>query len=413
MSLLRRRFLASAAACVSLPWLASLERPASATDVVRPGRFVAMYAPNGMHMASWTPSHASLSPILQPLADVRDEVDVVSGLYNAAADIDTAGHHACGTAGFLTGRQAHRSESQLHLGVSLDVLVDPRALTLGLDDGQAYGDCDNGFSCAYSRNISWRDESSPRPKIVDPRVAFESLFTGFDPRATAADRIRRGVHRHSVLDAVADQAGALRGRLGRDDLPIFDRYLHDVRALELRLQDDPICDARAPAEPIDLESHADAMLELIVTALRCDMTRAATLMLDNSASDRVYTTLGHTHGHHELSHTAEALGRTDDLVKVGAWQVQRFADLVGRLRDESLLGDTMVLLSSELSDGNRHEHDDLPTLVAGGRALGRTPGRHLAFPGADWGDLLLSIGHRVGLQLERFGEFGTRLLPGV
>ena len=159
------------------------------------------------------------------------------------------------------------------------------------------------------------------------------------------------------------------------------------------------------------------MLDLIVAALRCDLRDAATLMLDNSASDRVYTSLGLTHGHHELSHVAHALDRTDDLVAIGAWQVERLASLLRRLRDTpaghgSLLDEAVVLFSNELSDGNRHSHEDLPTVVAGGGALGRVPGRHVALD-ADWADLLLSLGHRLSLPLQSFGDRGKRLLDEV
>ena len=402
----RRRFLGSAAACIGLPVLASWQRGAHATETPRTPRFVAVYTPNGMYMPHW----ALDGPILEPLEAVREQVDLVSGLYNAAADIDSAGHHACGTAGFLTARRAHRSESRLELGVSLDALVDPAGLVLGLEDGRAYGDCDNGFSCAYSRNISWSGPSSPRPKIVHPHVAFDTLFAGYDPAATSADRIQRKLHRRSVLDAVVDQATDLRRELGRDDTAVLDAYLDDVRDLERRVEAmPPACSTTPPPEPADLDAHASAMLDIIVTAFRCDSARAATLMLANSASDRVYTNLGVTDGHHELSHTAVARGKTGELTAIGAWQVEQFAALLQRLDGAGLLDDTFVLFSSELSNGGRHQHTDLPTLVGGGRASGR--GRHLSAADRDWGDLLLTLGQRLGLPLERFGMFGETVLP--
>ncbi|MEM6293392.1 MAG: DUF1552 domain-containing protein [Myxococcota bacterium] len=422
MKLSRRRMLWTAGVGLGLPWLGSHRSVRGDERPVRP-RFIALYSANGMHMPAWTPADLgrgfALSPILAPLAELRDQFDVFGGLHNTAADIDTAGHHATGTAGFLSARQAHRSESALSLGVSLDTLLDPDALALGLDDGQAYGDCDNGFSCAYSRNVSWLDDTTPRPKLADPQLAFDALFSGFDPAATAGERQRRRVTRTSVLDAVADQTEALRVELGQDDGNTLETFLADVRDLELRVEETaPACDAQRPDEvPVDLETHAEVMLDLIVTALRCDLRDAATLMLDNSASDRVYTSLGITRGHHELSHVARALDRTDDLVAIGAWQVDRLAGLLKRLHDTpagngSLLDETLVLFSNELSDGNRHSHEDLPTVVAGGRALGREPGRHVVLD-ADWADLLLSLGHRLGLPLQTFGDHGARILDEV
>lgn len=419
----RRRFLATAGASLALPWLSSLERHARATTSATKARFVAIYAPNGMHMPAWTPQQTgtdfTLPPILRPLASIREDVDIVSGLYNKAADLETAGHHASGTAGFLTGRRAFRSESRLELGVSLDGLIDPHPLAVGLEDGQSYGDCDNGFSCAYSRNISWTDAQTPRSKLVSPRAVFDTLFAGFDPSASAIEQQRRQIRRTSVLDAVRAQTHALERDLGHDDSMVLEAYLDDVRDLERRVtMGQPTCHASLPTEPLDVEEHAATMIELIVTALRCDTTRAVTLMLDNSASNRVYTSLGVMHGHHELSHIAGSVGRTEDLEAVGAWQVGWFARLVERLRDleegeVSVLDSTLVLFSSELSDGNMHSHEDLPALLGGGRALGREPGRHLSLQGSDWGDFLLSIGRRVGLELDTFGEYGTQPIPAI
>nr|MCH9680101.1 DUF1552 domain-containing protein [Deltaproteobacteria bacterium] len=207
MKLSRRRWLGGAGALVSLPLLEAALPRAHAETGAEPKRLLAYFVPNGMPMAAWTPTQTGaafeLPPVLAPLAEVQDEIVVVSGLRNDPADIDTAGHHAAGTAGFLTAARAYRSESAPRVGTSIDqifaaehgteTLLD--SLPLGLAGGDGFGNCDNGFSCAYSRSISWSSPTTPRAKIVSPRVAFDLLFHGTDPTATAAARARTRARR--------------------------------------------------------------------------------------------------------------------------------------------------------------------------------------------------------------------------
>ncbi len=437
MKLSRRRWLGGAGALVGLPLLEAAVPHAQAADDVEPKRLLTYYVPNGMPMGAWTPAQTGpafeLSPLLAPLAAVRDEIVVVSGLRNAPADIDTAGHHASGTAGFLTAAQARRSESSPQLGPSVDqvfaeqhsggTLID--SLALGLSGGDGFGNCDNGFSCAYSRSISWVDGVTPRSKIISARLAFDLMFHGQDPAATASQRARTRARRGSVLDYVGAQAQTLRGELTVADKVKVDEYLQAVREVERRIElsVDAACttddlEQALLQEPVDRVEHLELMHELMVLAFRCDATRAITFMLGNSASNRAFPWLGIGQGHHDLSHHAGDPAKQQALEQVSRWEMEQFGHLLQRLRDTpaldgSLLDHCLVLFGSELADGNAHTHDPLPVVLAGRAGGAMTPGHHLDASGHAWGELLVSVLHALDVPVERFGDDGEGPLPGL
>jgi hypothetical protein len=428
----RRCFLGGAAVCLGLPALDSLVPRARAGAIAVPKRLVCIYAPNGMPMKAWHPAEdddTALSAVLDPLESMRAHVSVVSGLANAPADIDGAGHHAAGTAGFLTAARARRSEDQLQVGVSIDQVFAQHAGTttrhrsfqLGLESGDGYGNCDNGFSCAYSRNISWSDPATPMPKITSPALAFDLLVGGDDPAATASERAQRKAWRTSVLDTVLADIHRVRARVGRDDAVKLDGYLDSVRELEARVAKPPlVCDAaEAPQDSDDVVERAAAMRDVLVLALRCDCTRSITLMLGNSASDRDVSFLGLTGTHHGLSHHAGDPAKLAALEVVARWELQWFADLIGAMADVpeadggSLLDHSAILLGSELSEPNSHRHDDLPIVLAGGAGGALHPGHNHRFEGRPLADLHLAILAALDVELDTFGDDGTAALAGL
>ncbi|MCA9695685.1 MAG: DUF1552 domain-containing protein [Nannocystaceae bacterium] len=432
----RRAFLGGAAVALGLPLLDAM-RPRSARGATArpPTRLLCYYLPNGALMGAWTPSGEgaafTLSPTLASLEPVRDDVLVISGLENGASDPGAPGHHAAGTAGFLTAARALRSESALQLATSIDQLYarelvgeTPLAsLQLGVDGGGAIGDCDNGYACAYSRAISWSGPATPMPKITAPRVAFDLLFGGYDPKASAEERATRRARRRSVLDAVRGDARRLTRELDGGDRLRLDEYLEGVRALELRVeQTPPSCDVGGfdpDPDPERFPEVVDAMTDLMVLALRCDATRVITFMLGNSASRRSYPFIGVSSAHHDLSHHAGDFEKVKALQAIEAWEVARFADLLARMRavpegDGTLLDHSLVLLGSELSNGNSHTHDDLPVLVAGRASGAIEPGRHLVFPdGAPYGGLLASILEALEVPTTELSARGHAPLVGL
>ncbi len=432
MSLSRRRLLGGAGVLLGLPLLdAMLPRRLRGAAPEPARRLLCYYTPNGMHMPAWTPTRTGrdfeLPPILAPLAELREQVLVLSGLANEAAHPLGSGQHACGTAGFLTAALARRSETALEVGVSLDQVYAAKvggatrlpSLQLGVVGGGSSGHCDNGFGCGYARNISWATPSLPLPKLVSPRLAFDLMFAGYDPTASAAAVAARRARRSSVLDHVQQDTQALRRELGGDDRDKLGEYLDSLRALELRVTRDAAASCELDgftAEYDDFAGHVDVMTDLMVLALRCDATRVISFMLGNSASNQSYEFIGVPGSHHDLSHHAGDPAKQALLAQIGAWEVAQLAALLTRLRavpegEGTLLDSTLVFFSSELSDGNGHRHDDLPVLLAGGGVQG---GRHLAHTGQrPIADLFLTMLAALGAPQERFGADGTTPLPDL
>lgn len=439
----RRFFLGGAGAAVALPFLpsalswmesrgrASADAPACETPV----RMVAWYAPCGMHMPAWRPSTTgrdfALPTILAPLAPVRDRVLVLSGLenYAGASQGDGPGDHARGTGSFLTARHVRKTDgSDIRNGISVDQVAATHlgtctrfaSLELGIDGGSSAGSCDSGYSCAYSRNISWASETTPMPKVTDPRVVFDRLFAGYDPMATRADVERRRAYRTSVLDAALEDASLLRARLGTTDRRKLDEYMTGVREVELRVAStvEPVCEVPdAPADGLGLTEKIDVMSDLQVLALQCDMTRVITFMLGNAGSNKTFPFLGIGDGHHSLSHHDSVEENFRKLTIIDTWEVERLAYFLGRLASvvemdgQTLLDRSMVFFSSEISDGNRHNHDDLPVLLAGTAGGAWESGRHVRLPeDTPIANLFIRMLHEMGVRVSELGDDGTEAL---
>src|SRR5262249_7819476 len=246
----RRTALRGLGACVALPLLEAMA-PVRFAAAVRtaPRRMAFVYVPNGVHMADWTPAAtgplAELPPTLQPLQPYRRDLLVLSGLTldSARAHGDGGGDHARAMATFLTGRHPHKTNgADLRAGISVDQLAARTvgqatrfaSLEIGCEGGANAGSCDHGYSCVYQTNLSWRGAATPAAKEIDPRLLFERLFGGREPRDRAA-RVRRERDDQSILDFVAEDAGRLRTKLGSGDRRKLDEYLTAFREIEQRL----------------------------------------------------------------------------------------------------------------------------------------------------------------------------------
>jgi hypothetical protein len=450
----RRIFLGGAAACLTLPWLESLagsghvsrihgrrvlNREAAPRRRAPTPRFIVYYVPNGIHMPGWTPSAEGegydLPAILAPLRDEqgnldwRDRVHVLSGLSNEPSRPDGLGDHAAGTAGFLTCRHIKKSETEIANGISVDQVLAKAigsatplpSLQLGIEGGDNAGNCDSGYGCAYSRNISWADASSPLPKITAPQVAFNLIFAGADPSQSAEEVERRKRYRRSVLDAVHDDASTLYRKLNGADQKKVDEYFNGIRELERRIDavTPSSCDTSTfSATFTDFAEHVAVMTELMALTVACDMTRVITFMQGNAASGQSYGFLNIPESHHDLSHHGGDPQMQAKLQTINTWEVENFVRLLARLdaiveEDSSALEQSVVLFSSEIEDGNSHSHNNLPVLLAG-RAGGALPeGRHLRFEGGKMADLYLSILNALGVHETSFGDDGNALLSGL
>lgn len=425
----RRRFLGGAGALIALPTLASLlPRGARADETATPRRLVFIYAPNGMHMPGWTPTQTGTSwssPILDELGDMKPHALVVSGLRNLPGRPDGAGDHGAGTGAFLTCRKVTKTEGDdIRAGVSVDQLAAQalgeatrfKSLELGLEGGTSVGGCDSGYSCAYTRNIAWAGERTPLPKIVNPRVLFDRLFAGWDPSVTAEVRDRRLRQRKSILDWVRADANTLSSRASPSDRHKLDELLTGISEVESRLVvDGPLCEApAAPLPTLDIDSHAEVMNDLVTIAFKCDLTRVVTLMLANAGTGRAFTWLDPTvtGGHHDLSHHQDDPENFRKLEIIDKWEVRKIASLARKLhaiKDEnevSLLDQSLVFASSEISDGNMHNHDNLPVVLLGSAGGAVQPG-HIRRQDRPIADLFLTMLGTVGVTPATFGDDST------
>jgi hypothetical protein len=331
--------------------------------------------------------------------------------------------------------QVEKTEgADIRNGVSVDQLaaqtlgmgVRYRSLELGIEAGASVGGCDSGYSCAYTRNISWSGPTSPNPKITSSRLAFDRLFAGFDPDATAEQIARRLKYRTSVLDYAREDAAGLRVKLGRSDQQKLDQYLTGVRDLEERLSlPSAICAPGAgPAQELDYVEHVRFMLDLIALAFQCDQTRVATFMLGNAGSNRSHTHIGVPDAHHDLSHHQNDPSKRAKLVQIDTWEISQLAYLMSKLEEKkeadgsSILDHTIGFFSSEIEDGNSHSHYKLPVAVFGGAGGTINTGRHVSYANAASevrrvSNLFIAMLQAVGVTVERFGDDGMQPLPGI
>lgn len=430
----RRTVLRGAGAALALPFLdamlpgrglmtrtaAAAARTAMLADA--PARMMFVFVPNGVEPTAWPGS------ALEALAPHQGHFTLMRGLChrNAAALGDGPGDHARSAACFLTGVHPKKtSGGDITAGVSVDQLAARRlggrtrldSLELGGEPTMRAGDCDSGYSCAYSANISWRGPHTPNGKEHDPRRAFERLFADGPAGESADARARRIALRRSILDALGGQASDLRGRLGADDGRKLDEYLEGVRALERRVEAMERTDAGAGPEgaaldrdPKDYAERIDLLADIAVTALAQDRTRIITLMLANEGSNRPYKDIGVSDGHHEVSHHGNDPAKSAKFAAINRWQAARFGRLLGRMRAReeagaTLLDRTMVLYGGAIGDGNRHNHDDLPVVLAGGQALGvRLGAEHASPAGTPLCNLFVSMLGTAGAPVDRFGD---------
>jgi len=433
----RRSFLRAAGVTLALPLMPSaLPRELWATTPTAPRRLLFWFVPNGMQMDWWTPSASGLGydlpEMLEPLAPIQHKVSVLTGLGNAAARVPgVPGDHARGTGTFLTCSTLNHSVDDIYNGTSVDQVAAQAlgsetlfpSLELGMDGGAPVGNCDNGYSCAYQRNISWSGPTTPLPKITDPRLLFSRLFAGVDPSLTQAEIDRRRALRLSVLDSVYGDAQTLRARLSRSDALKMDQYLHAVRELEVRIEslgESTCVPPPGPAADLEFEDRLAALTDLMVVAMRCDLTRITTFMFGNGGSNRNHAFIGAPGAHHEISHHQGDAENLAILRTIGRWEVNHFTQLLLKMDavDEgdgcTLLDNSMIYFGSEIEDGDTHSHFNLPVLLAGAGGGQLVPGRHIVYgQKTPVANLFMAMLENFGVLTTSFGEDGHEVLPAL
>jgi len=438
----RRSVLRGLGVSMALPWLESLATGgshgsgtahASNRSESTPQRMAFIFVPNGVHLPNWTPKSVGygydLPKTLQPLAPVQDELMVLSGLTHdkGRANGDGAGDHARSASVFLTGAQPRKTAGQnIRSGVSVDQIAAQAAghatrfasLELGCEAGRSAGNCDSGYSCAYSSNIAWSSASTPVGKETNPRSVFERLFsdspgTARDKKAEQRERLKM-----SVLDFISDDARSLQKSMAVQDKRKLDEFLNGVREVEQRIErstDDNHADVEfdyppPPNTPRDYGEHLRLMCDMMVLAFQTDRTRIATCMFADAGSNRSYRNINVADGHHGLSHHRDDPAKLEKISKINQFHVAQLGYLLKKLKEtpdgtSNLLDNSMICYGSAISDGNRHNNENLPILLAGKAGGLIDSGRHVQVaPETPMCNLFMSMLERFGTPVDFVGD---------
>jgi hypothetical protein len=429
----RRTLLRGLGVSVSLPLLDSMlpaQTPLARAAAAPKTRLSCIYVPHGATMDKWTPaaegSGFQFTESLMPLEKLRDRVSVVSNLAHPAAagvNSDAGADHARSAAVFLSG--AHPERESVHVGPTVDQIAAQKigqdtplpSLELSIEDVAL--SCGSGYACAYMNTISWKTATTPLPMENNPQVVFEKLFgDGSD----SAERLARKQESRSLLDSVMEQVASLQKELPASDRTRLTEYLEDIREIERRIQKAEKAtpaDLKLPDAPVGVpesfDEHFKIMYDLQALAFRADITRVATLMYARDTSGAVYPQSGVRDGFHVASHHSNNREKMDTFALINRYHVQMLAYFLEKLRttpdgDGTLLDHALVLYGSSMSNGNQHDHDPLPVILAGGASGLLKGGRHLKFtPHTPMSNLLLSMLDKLGVQQERLGDSTARL----
>jgi hypothetical protein len=426
----RRSFLKGMGAVVALPVLDAMT-PALARAAQAPVRLAFTYVPNGIVMNDWTPAAEGaayeFTRILKPLEPFRKDMLVLSGLAhrNGAALGDGPGDHARAGASYLTGVHPRKTAgADIQNGISVDQIAAQHigdqtrfaSLELGCDDSRTIGNCDSGYSCAYTNSLAWRGPATPMPPETNPRLVFERLFGDIDTSLSPEVRARRLRYRRSILDLVSERTSQLSSDLGPSDKRKLDEYLTSIREIERRIERSeqdmahltPGID-KPTGVPVEYPDYVNLMFDLQLIAFQTDQTRIVTMMMGREGSMRTYPEIGIPDPHHPLTHHRGNPDWIEKVTQVNSLHVKLFAGFIDKLKstpdgDGSLLDHSMIVYGSSLSDGNRHAHDDLPVVMFGRGGRFRM-GSHMVYPKqTPMTNLFLTLLDRMGVPSEKIGD---------
>jgi hypothetical protein len=418
----RRHFLrGTAGAAIALPLLESMLPAASAwaQDYKPRPRFSAIYMPHGKTMAKWTPAtfgkDFAYTEILKPIEPYRDQVNIISGhrLPTAyGADGSAGANHTRSSAAFLTCVPVDMSSQKL--GVSMDQVAAKAigqdtplpSLELSIEEGNV----SNG---AYRNTISWQSDVSPLPMYNNPQVVFERMF---GEGGTPEERLARRSQASSLLDSVSEDIASLQRDLPGTDKERLDRYLTDVREIERRIElagqlpEGFVVPERPAGIPGDFEQHIQLMFDLNVMAWEAEITRISTLMIAHEVSNATYPNSGVTDPFHNLSHHSNIQANKDRFAVLNTYHMTQIAYFLEKLKttpdgDGNMLDNSLILYGSGISDGNQHNHDPLPVMLAGGASGALEGGRHIQVEdGTPLANLHVAVLGKLGVEATSFGD---------
>lgn len=424
----RRTFLRGMGAAMALPLLESMvpaATPLTKTAAKPVRRLGFVFMPMGCDQSRWTPPGGAklgeLSPILSPLAPVKEHITVITNL-----ELQNAypGSHATSNSAFLSAAKAKLTESSdYRLGTTVDQIAAQHigqqtqlpSLELAMDFLQVVGQCDNGYACVYQNNLSWSSPTTPLPAEAHPRIVFESLFSEGGSLAERRVALRR---RASLLDSFTGDLARLKRELGPGDRARVSQYLDTVREVERRIQQaeadakiNPLPDLDRPVGvPATYADHARLMFDLQVLAWQGDVTRVITFQLARETSNRTYPEIGVSDSHHPLSHHGNDPAKIARMAKINQFHVSLFAEFLVKLKatkegNGTLLDHSLCLYGSGIGNPNVHDHSNLPILVAGGAASGMKGGRQINYAKpTPLANLHLTLLDKAGVHLDSFAD---------
>ena len=432
----RRTMLRASGVALSLPFLEAMIPRTAHAQAGKALRLVGWYLPNGYYRTTtggtlkddWTPSgtgtNYTLSPILQPLVPFKSDVQVLTGIRNPPAELSNIScGHARGTGSFLSCISPGGAGTLG--GLSMDQAAAAQLKQFTRYPSIELGTDSDGGDVPIRSAIAWADANTPLAKETRAGSLFDRLFAGPEANLTMAERQKRLFYRKSVLDSVLASANGLKAKLGSGDQQKLDGYLNGVRELEQRLAA-PAGTAACmpgtrPPPTGDIRTQVKQLIDVMVLAFQCDVTRVSTFMFDRAGSDLAFPFLTANGapinaGWHGTSHHHGVASNLAQLKSILIWQMEQFAYFLGKLKaidegGESVLAKSCIFLSSEIGDGDLHEHKNLPVIIAGGAGGALSPGKHLVFSNEPHkSDLFLTLLKSVGVNLTKFGADSTTAL---
>lgn len=454
----RRTMLRGVGAAIALPLFETMgwadpPKGGAGHSPIRVGFF---YIPNGVNQDAWKYKPGMTTPhprTLMPFAPVMNDVLVINNLHHDTGRGNGTdqgiGNHAQDSGTFLTGSVCLTANNESRCGISIDQVLAQSigaytslpSLELGLE-GTLQRFCETLKGCIFQSNISWRTPTSPMVKEITPQAVFDRMFAA---RKTKRTKVQQGPQvdagqfsgkddegpslQNSVLDSVLADVKDVRGSISVNDQRKLDEYLDSIRALEQRIAHSdaaakeaakgvadkrpgtysPLIQVTIPAGVPELfADHAKLMMDLIVLAFQSDTTRIVSFMFGNSGSDRIFRELGVTGFHHLTTHHGNDPKKLEDVAKINVHHSEMFSYLLQKMKSindgkGTLLDNSMLLYGSGIGDGDRHNHDDLPILLAGKGGGTIKTGRKIDTKG-NMCDLFLGMAARAGCPLDKFGD---------
>ena len=437
----RRRFVQTlGAGSLALPLAStwSPRRARAANGTAR--RILFFYYPDGVvgpsadgDATKWHASGGehdfSLSPLLAPLEDFADRCVFFNGLTMGATD---SGSHPGGAKKLLTATDGGN-------GISIDQHL---AGTVGADMPFRHvylGAMANEAGASGDKHISYPSPGVSTSPQDDPGAAFDFLFGQVQPGGDFEPDPRKV----TVIDAILDDMDRLRGQLGAVESAKLDLHLEALREVEDRIKSVGMLSCEDPSvampdlgnglyDPAAFPDILRAQSEIMVLAMACGLTRVGRLQASHHTSELIMSRFEGTEMYDPdfdmRSHQASHYGPTHDMSKPEyaayfqqrRWWVEQYASVLELMDalpepegDGTMLDNSLVLLCTEVCDGNTHLHDEMPFVLAGEGGGAVNPGRLLSHPGRRHADLLIALANAMGDPLESFGDNSGGALPGL